>query len=109
MCDTVVSNDPPLMVYCPDKYITQKMCDKAVDENPFLIVYCPDKYITQKMCDEGVDYSLEVLELIPDWFATSKMVKIFFTVLYVDKNILYFDEDSGEAVFNSNEIWVFLI
>ena len=24
------------------------MCDKAVYENPFLIVYCHDKYITQK-------------------------------------------------------------
>ena len=22
MCDTVVSNDPPLIVYCPVKYIT---------------------------------------------------------------------------------------
>ena len=48
MCDAVVSNDPTLIVYCPDKYITQRMCDKAVDEDLFLIVYCPDKYVTQK-------------------------------------------------------------
>ena len=30
------------------------MCDKAVSEDPFLLVYCPDKYITQKICDEAV-------------------------------------------------------
>ena len=48
MCDTVVSNDPPLIVYCPVKYITQKMCYEAVDGGSFLIVHCPDKYITQK-------------------------------------------------------------
>ena len=48
MCDTVVSNDPSLIVQCLDKYITQKMCDKAVYKDPFLTAYCPDKYITQK-------------------------------------------------------------
>ena len=37
----------------------------------FLIVYCPDKYKTQRMCDEAVDHSLEALKLIPDWFDTS--------------------------------------
>ena len=100
MCDTVVSNDPLLIVYCPDKYITQKMCDEAVDEDPFLIVYCPDKYITQKMCDEAVDYSLAVLKLIPDWFVTSKMIKKPFTVFYADDNIYYYDEGFGEAIFN---------
>ena len=31
MCNTVASNDPSLIVYCPDKYITPQMCDKAVD------------------------------------------------------------------------------
>ena len=29
MCDASVSNDPPLILYCPDKYITQKTCDKV--------------------------------------------------------------------------------
>ena len=48
MCDTVVSNDPSIIVECLDKYITQKMCDKAVYKDPFLTAYCPDKYITQK-------------------------------------------------------------
>ena len=31
-----------------------------------LILYCPDKYITQKMFDEAVDDSLVELKIIPD-------------------------------------------
>ena len=31
MCDTIVSEDPSLTVYCPDKYITREMCDEAVN------------------------------------------------------------------------------
>ena len=51
------------------------MCDKVVSEDDFLIVYCPDKYITQKICDEAVDDSLAALKLVPNWFVTSKMIK----------------------------------
>ena len=42
------------------------------------------------------------LKFIPDWFDTSKMMKILSTVLYADENILYFNEDSSNVVFNSN-------
>ena len=42
------------------------MCDRVVSEDLPLIVYCPDKYITQRMCDEAVDDSLAALKLIPD-------------------------------------------
>ena len=62
----------------------------------------PDKYITQKICDEAVDDSLAALKLIPDWFVTRKMIKKLFTALYADENILYFNEDSGNVVFNCN-------
>ena len=48
------------------------MCDKVVSGDPFLIVYCPDKYITQKMCEDAVDDSLAALKLIPDCFVTVK-------------------------------------
>ena len=47
----------------------------------FLIVYCPDKYKTQKMCDEALDDSLAALKLVPHWFVTSKMIKELFTAL----------------------------
>ena len=54
------------------------MCGRVVSEDPFLIVYCLDKYITQKICGEAVDDSLAALKLIPDWFVTSKMIKKLF-------------------------------
>ena len=49
----------------PDWHKTQEMCDRVVSEDPFLLVYHLDKYITQKMCDEAVDDSLATLKLIP--------------------------------------------
>ena len=51
------------------------MCDRAVSDDTFLIVYYPNKYITQKMCNKAVDNSLETLKVIPAWFVTSKMIK----------------------------------
>ena len=55
MSHTVVSEGPSLIVYCPDKYTTQRMFDSVVSEYPSLIIYCPDKYKTQRMFDEAVD------------------------------------------------------
>ena len=46
------------------------------------------------------------MKLNPDWFVTSKMIKKLFTALYEDKNILYFNEDFGDAVFNYNEMGI---
>ena len=34
------------------------------------------------------------------------MTKKLFTALYADKNILYFNEDSGNVVFNCNEMGI---
>ena len=82
------------------------MLDRVVSKNPFLILYCPDKSITQKMCDEVVDDSLATLRLIPDWFVTSKMIKKLFTALYADEIILYFNEDYSSVVFNCNEMGI---
>ena len=53
----------------------------------FFIVHCPNKYY------------------ISDWFVTSKMIKKHFIALYVDENILYFNEDSGD-VFDCNEMGI---
>ena len=60
------------------------MCGRVVSEDPFLIAYCPDKYITQKMCDEAIDHFLATLKLDLDWFVTSKMIKKLFTALYTE-------------------------
>ena len=82
------------------------MCERVVSEDPFLIVYCPDKYKNKKMCDEAVDDSLAALKLILDWFVTSQMIKELYTVLYADENILYFNEDSGNVTFCCNEMGI---
>ena len=37
------------------------------------------------------------------------MIKKLFTTLYVDENILYFNNDSGNFVSNSNEIVMNLV
>ena len=58
------------------------------------------------MCDEAVNDSLTALKLIPDWLVTIKMIKKLFTALYADETILYFNEDSGDAVFSYNEMGI---
>ena len=69
-------------------------------------VYCPYKYITQKICDEAVNHSLAAIKLISDEFVTSKMIKKPFTISFGDENLLYFNEDSGDTVFNYNEMGI---
>ena len=81
------------------------MCDKVVSEDLFLIVYCPDKYKLRNVW-KAVDDSLGALKLIPNWFVTSKTIKKLFTSLYVDKNILYFNEDSSNVKFSCNEMGI---
>ena len=56
------------------------------------------------MCEKAVDDCLAALKFIPDWSVTGKMIKIVFTALYADENILYFNEDSGNVVFICNEM-----
>ena len=54
------------------------------------------------MCAEDVNDSLAALKLVPDWFVTNKIIKKLFAALYADENILYFNENSGNVVFNCN-------
>ena len=51
------------------------MCDNAISEDPFIVVYYPDKYITQRMPDKAVDDRLAALKFIPDLFVTKKCLK----------------------------------
>ena len=82
------------------------MCGKIVSNDPFLIVHCRDKYITQRVCDEGVGDSLAALKLIPDSFVASKIIYKLDTAFYADENILYFNEDSVDAIFSCNEMGI---
>ena len=122
ICDKVVNTCTSTIKFVPECFMTHEMCNKAVNRcffvfdsipdqyklkncfwRSFLIIYCPDKYKTQEMCDEAVDDSLAALTLIPDWFVTSKMIEKRFTALYATENILCFNEDSRNAVYNCNE------
>ena len=58
------------------------------------------------MCDEAVDDSLAALKLILDWLVTSKMIKTLYIALGTDEDILYFNEDSGNAVFSCTEMGI---
>ena len=46
MYDKAVDSYFFLLDIFPNRYKTQKICDSAVSGNPFLILYCPNKYIT---------------------------------------------------------------
>ena len=48
----------------------------------------------------------EVLKFASDWFATSKMIERLLNALYVDDNVLYLDEDSGNVIFSCNKMGV---
>ena len=100
MCHKVVNKCFFVFDSVSDRNKTQEMCDTVISEDPSLIVYCPDKYKTQGMCDEAVDDCLTALKLVPDWFITSKMIEEIFIALYADENILYFNEGSSDSVFN---------
>ena len=68
-----------------------------------MLKYCHDRYKTKKMCDKAVHDFLPVLKFVPDWFVTSKMIH---RALFVDDDILFFDEDSGNVTFSSNEMGI---
>ena len=48
MCNKAVNSNFFLFDSIPDQGKTPEMCDRAISDYPFLIVYCPNKYITQK-------------------------------------------------------------
>ena len=109
MCDKAINRCFFVFDSIPDRYKSQEICDRVVSEDPFLIVYCPDQYKSQRMCDEAVDDCLTALKSIPDWFVTSKIIKKLFNALYAEDNILYFNEDYGNAVLSCNEMGIFNI
>ena len=80
------------------------MCDKVISADPFMLVYCPDRWETQKICNEAVDDCLAALNFIPVWFVTGKMIKNILTALCAGTNILYFNEDSRDFTFSCNEM-----
>ena len=85
------------------------MCDKIISDDPFKLKYCHNRYKTPKMCNKAIDDFLLALKFVPDWFVTSKMIKKLLTALHADDNILYFNEDSCDAIFSCNKTGIFSI
>ena len=56
-------------------------------------------------CDKAVEDFLPSLKFISDWFSTSKMIKKLHNALIAD-DILFFDEDSGNVAFPSDEMGI---
>ena len=86
----------------PNHNKTQEICNSIICVDPFSIRYVPDQYKSQQMYDKAVDYCLATLKFVPDWFVTSNMIKNLFVALCAEENILYFNEDFDNAIFNCN-------
>ena len=57
------------------------------------------------MCDEAVDDSLAETKFISDWFDTIKTIEEYFTDLYADKDMIYFNGDSRNAYFLERNVY----
>ena len=80
------------------------MCNSIICEYSFSIKYVPGQYQTEQICDKVVNNFLAALIFVSDWFVTDKIIKKPFTDTHPHENILYFNEDSSNVVFNCNEI-----
>ena len=76
------------------------MCDSVVSEDPYLIVHCPEKYKSQRMYDEAVDNCPPALKFIPYWFVTRKILD---NALHANDDILFYNEDFDKAIFVTNQ------
>ena len=65
--------------------------------------------IFQKMHNKTIDDFLPALKFAPDWFVTSNMMKKFHDALLVDDDILFFDADSSNGAFSSDEMAIFSV
>ena len=79
---------------------------KILSDDPFKLKYCHDRYKTQEMFTKFVGDFLPALKFVFNWLVTSKMIKKLLTALYIDDNILYFNEDSGDAILSCNKMGI---
>ena len=61
------------------------------------------------MWDKVVNNILPPLKLDPDWSVANKMIKKLHNALLADDDILFFDEDSGNVIFSSDEMGIFSV
>ena len=98
-----------MLKYCDDRYKTQKICDKTVSKDPFTVKYCHGRYKTQEICDKAIDHFLPALKFVSNWFVRSKMIKKVHSFFFANNDIFFFDEDSGNVTFSSDEMGILCI
>ena len=69
-----------------------------------MLIYCPDRYKTQKMCKEAVDDCLGALKFISNWFIINKMIERFHDALRANDDILFFNKDFHKVTFFANQV-----
>ena len=58
------------------------------------------------MCNKAADDFLPALKFVPDSFVISKMIEKLYAALYADDGLLFFDEDSSNIIFCSDEMGI---
>ena len=96
-----------MLKYCDDRYKTQKICDKTVSKDPFTVKYCHGRYKTQEIY--AIDHFLPALKFVSNWFVRSKMIKKVHSFFFANNDIFFFDEDSGNVTFSSDEMGILCI
>ena len=58
------------------------------------------------MCDKDISAFLPALKFVLEWFVTNKIIQKIYNTLFENDNILFFDEDSGNVTFSSDEMGI---
>ena len=93
MCNKAVNTCLIVFDSIHDRYITHKFCDKVVSEDPFMLKYFPEKYKTQEMCEKAVDCFL-AFKFVPDWLVKNKMIEKLQSAIFFYEYIIFGDLDS---------------
>ena len=106
MCDKNVDDNLNELKFVLDCYETQEICDKALDDYSDALEFFHDQFKTQEMCDIAIEDHLVALKFVSDWFVASTVIEKLYTTLHTDKNILDFDEDFDNVIFNCNKMGI---
>ena len=77
------------------------MCGKIVSKDPFMLNYCPEKYKIHEMCDKAVDSCVLALKCVRDWFIMSKMIEKLDNAVFSNDYIDFGGLDSDFVIFFS--------
>ena len=100
MCDKDVDGYSTPLEFVQNQYKFKETRDKILSDDPFSLTYVTDQFKTQQMCYKAVDDCLAALKCV----LIGLLQVNLYTTLYADENMLCFNEDFGNVVFNCNEM-----